>query len=291
MAAAMERGGIGPFTPFKCDGVWRGIGYPKNCWVWAYGKTHGTIGLQQALIVSCDITYYQLGLHLNKIDQELMPSFSYAFGLGSETGIEIEEGKGNVPDPRKQQPWIPTDPVDMAIGQDTFQVSPLQVVDLIAAVANGGTLWRPRLIWKVQDVANGTEQIIEAEKRGVVPVSESTLGAIREGLKAVTTDKDGTAKQVFDKFPILCAGKTGTAQVPGNFEPHSWFAGYAPADNPEIACVVMVENGGEGSKTAAPLFKEVLMRYFHVQPTPTPRPATPSPSKTRTVTPTIQPSE
>jgi penicillin-binding protein 2 len=281
LATALERGGLGQFTPFTCNGVWNGLGYAKACWIWAYGRTHGTIGLQRALTVSCDITFYQVGLILDRKDPGLMPSFAYSFGLGAATGIGIEEGAGNVPDPKKQQPWIPTDPVDMAIGQDTFLVSPLQVADFVAGVANGGTLWKPRLVSRIQDLANGTEQALASEKRGDLPASAKTLQVIREALKGVTTDKDGTAKFAFEGLPVISAGKTGTAQVPGKNEPHAWFAGYAPADNPEIACVVMVENGGEGSKTAAPLFRRVVEKYFHVQPTPTP----PKPKAVPTATP------
>jgi penicillin-binding protein 2 len=264
-----------------------GIGYPKACWIAAYGKTHGHIALEHALTASCDITFYQVGLRLNQINQELMPSYCYSYGLGSLTGIGIEESAGNVPDPKDQQPWIPTDPVDMAIGQDTFLVSPLQILDAVAAVANGGTLWKPRLVYKIHDAADGTDQVWQSEKRGDVPVSANNLQVIRNALKGVTTDKDGTAWFDFEKLAVVCAGKTGTAQVPGKNEPHAWFAGYAPADSPEIACVVMVENGGEGSQTAAPLFRKVIEKYFHLEPTPTPTrpsktPSTPAPEATPT---------
>jgi penicillin-binding protein 2 len=276
-AAALERGRMTPNTTFVDTGVWNGLGYPKICWIWAYGRTHGVVTLQKALTVSCDIAFYQIGLRLDKLDQDLMPSFSYAFGLGSETGIGVEESAGNVPDPKKQQPWFPTDPVDMAIGQDTFLVSPLQVLDFVAAVANGGTLWKPRLIAKIQDLASGTEQSVPSEKRGALPVSASTLRVIHDALKGVTTDKDGTATFVFQGLPMVVAGKTGTAQVPGKNEPHAWFAGYAPADNPEIGCVVMIENGGEGSMVAAPLFRQVIERYFNLKPTVPKTLQTPSP--------------
>lgn len=270
LAAALERGGLSPHTPFHCTGIWRGIGYPKACWINAYGRTHGTVSLQHALTVSCDIAFYQTGLILHSKDANLLTSFCYAFGLGSETGIGLEENAGNVPDPRTQQPWIPTDTVDMAIGQDTFLVSPLQVLDFVAAVANGGTLWRPNLILKIEDLVNGTQEVVKPQKRGTLPVSEANLQIIREAMKTVTTAKDGTASFVFNKLPITVAGKTGTAQVPGKNEPHAWFAGYAPADDPQIACVVMVENGGEGSKVAAPLFRKVIEKYFGIKPTPTP---------------------
>ena len=284
LAAALERGGLGQYTPFVCNGIWKGLGYPKACWINAYGQTHGTIGLAHALTASCDITFYQVGLILDKKDQELMPSFARAFGLGSATGIGIEENLGHVPDPQTQQPWLPTDPVDMAIGQDTFLVSPLQIVDYVAAVANGGTLWKPRLISKVQDIVNGTEQTLASEKRGTLPVSAGNLKIIRDAMKGVTTDKDGTATFVFTGLPLICAGKTGTAQVPGANNPHAWFAGYAPADNPEIACVVMIENGGEGSETSAPLFRQIVEKYFNVKKAgPTPVKGKPLPTPTPVV--------
>lgn len=281
-ATALERGGLTQYTPFKCTGIWKGLGYPKACWINAYGKTHGTITLQNALTQSCDITFYETGLILHNKDANLLTSFCRAFGLGSETGIGLEESAGNVPDPAQQE-WQDTDSTDMAIGQDTFQVSPLQVVDFVAAVANGGTLWRPNLIGKIQDFVNGTEQQIAPQKRGDLPVSASNLQIVRDAMKGVTGSKDGTAAFVFDKFPLATAGKTGTAQVPGNHEPHGWFAGYAPADDPKIACVVMVENGGEGSMVAAPLFRKVMEKYFNVKP--------PTPVKKGVPTPTPPPSE
>lgn len=285
VAAAIEGGGLSQHTPFRCTGIWRGLGYPKACWINAYGKTHGNISLQNALTQSCDIAFYETGLILYNKDAMLLTNFCYAFGLGSKTGIGLEESAGNVPDPTKQE-WQPTDSTDTAIGQDTFLVSPLQVADFIAAVANGGTLWRPNLIGKVEDFVNGTQQDIAPQKRGDLPASAGTLQIVREGMRGVTMGKDGTAAFVFDKFPVTTAGKTGTSQVPGNNEPHAWFGGYAPYDDPQIAICVMVENGGEGSKVAAPIFKKVLEKYFDVKPTPVPQKGTRLPP-----TPTPPPSE
>ncbi len=275
-AAALERGGLSQNTPFRCTGIWKGLGYPKACWINAYGKTHGNITLKNALTQSCDITFYETGLILHNKDEMLLTNFCYAFGLGSETGIGLEESAGNVPDPTKQE-WQPTDSTDSAIGQDTFLVSPIQVVDFIAAIANGGTLWRPNLISKIQDFVNETEETVAPQKRGDLPVSADVLAVVRDAMHGVTSTKDGTAAFVFDKLPLSTAGKTGTAQVPGNHEPHAWFAGYAPAENPQIACVVMVENGGEGSKVAAPLFRKVIEKYFNVKP-PTPQKGAPTPT-------------
>jgi len=281
-ATAIERGGLSQHTPFRCTGVWNKLGYPKACWINAYGKTHGSITLKNAVTQSCDIAFYETGLILHSKDENLLTDFCKAFGLGSETGIGIEEVAGNVPDP-KTQAWQPTDSTDTAIGQDTFLVSPLQVVDMIAAVANGGILWRPNLIAKIQDFVNGTEEAVQPQKRGDLPVSADTLQIVREAMRGVTMSKDGTAAYVFDKLPITTAGKTGTAQVPGKNDPHAWFAGFAPFEDPQIACCVMVENGGEGSKVAAPIFRKVVEKYFNVKP-PTPAPKgvptpTPPPSE------------
>lgn len=273
-AAALERGGLSQHSTFHCTGVWRGIGYPKNCWITSYGKTHGNITLDHGLTQSCDVVFYETGLILHDKDPMLLTNFCYAFGLGSETGIGLEESAGNVPDPTKQE-WQPTDSTDTAIGQDTFQVSPIQVADFVAAVANGGTLWRPNLIAKVEDFVNGTQETIAPQKRGDLPVSAGNLQIVRDAMHGVTSTKEGTASFNFDKFPVTTAGKTGTSQVPGNYDPHAWFAGYAPYEDPQIAVCVMVENGGEGSKVAAPIFRKVLEQYFNVKPTPTPARGTP----------------
>ncbi len=266
-ATAIERGGMSAYTPFHCTGIWKGLGYPKACWINAYGKTHGNITLQNALTQSCDIAFYETGLILHDKDPYLLTDFCRAFGLGTVTGIGLQEVAGNVPDPRVQE-WQPTDSTDMAIGQDTFQTTPLQVVNFVAAVANGGVLWRPNLIVKIQDFVNETEEAIQPQKRGELPLSAATLQTVRDGMKGVTMSKDGTAAFVFDKLPISSAGKTGTSQVAGAHDPHAWFAGYAPFEDPQIACCVMVENGGEGSKVAAPIFRKVIEKYFNVKPTP-----------------------
>jgi penicillin-binding protein 2 len=98
--------------------------------------------------------------------------------------------------------------------------------------------------------------------RGKLPDSAATLASIRQALLRVTTDRDGTAYSAFRGAKIVSAGKTGTAEVFKTGEPHSWFAGYAPADNPKIAVVVIAEHGGEGSTTAAPIFREIVDKYF-----------------------------
>ena len=144
MAAGMEAGGLAAESSFICKGTWTGLGpeWPKVCWL---SSGHGRIPLHRALTVSCDITFYQVGLLLNGADQELLPRYARDFGLGALSGIEIEEDAGLVPDPAwkllsKGEGWAPGDSVNLAIGQSEMLATPLQVARLMAAVGNGGIL-------------------------------------------------------------------------------------------------------------------------------------------------------
>lgn len=263
-AAAVEKGGMSPATLFNDPGYWDGLGtnFRKVCWIYPLtGRGHGTLTLSSALTQSCDVAFYQVGQKLDQIDHNLMPTFARGFGLGSETGFELAETAGIVPDPNVGL-WRPGDPINMVIGQGAMLTSPLQIADMMAAIANGGTLYKPRLVSRVSTIASGTEKVFQPEARGKLPVSAATLTSIRNALKKVTSDPSGTAASVFRGSKITAAGKTGTAEVLKEGEPHSWFAGYSPADNPRIALVVLVEHGGEGAKTAAPIFREIVEKYF-----------------------------
>ncbi len=263
-SAAVEKGIYSPTSLFNDPGYWDGlgVGYRKYCWIYPLrGTGHGAISLSGALTASCDVTFYQVGAKLDQVDRNLMTTFARAFGLGSPTGVDIPEATGNVPDPATGN-WRLGDAINMVIGQGTMLTSPIQIADMLAAVANGGTLYRPRLVSRISSVAVGSETVFQPEVRAKLPVSAKTLASVRDALKNVTTDKDGTAYSAFRGAKIISAGKTGTAEVSKTGEPHSWFAGYAPADNPKIALVVLVEHGGEGSKTAAPIFREIVDKYF-----------------------------
>ncbi|MBI5304551.1 MAG: penicillin-binding protein 2 [Chloroflexi bacterium] len=263
-AAAVEKGGYAANSMFNDPGFWDGLGeaYRKYCWTWPITKKgHGAISLQDALTESCDVTFYQIGFKLNQIDKNLMSNFARGFGLGSETGIEIAEAPGIVPDANTPN-WRAGDAVNLVIGQGTMLTSPLQIANMLAAVANGGTLYRPYLVARISSLADGTEKIIQPEVRGKLPISPGALATMKYALQRVTTDPDGTAYTAFKGSKITVAGKTGTAEVFKTGEPHSWFAGYAPVDRPRIAIAVIAEHGGEGSKTAAPIFREIVEKYF-----------------------------
>lgn len=263
-AAALEKGGYLPTNGFEDPGYWDGLGpnFRKVCWIYeSTGHGHGKINFQNALTQSCDVVFYQVGQRLDQIDRNLMPNFARAFGLSARTGIEIADAAGNLPDPNAGA-WRPGDPINMVIGQGTMLTTPLQIANMMAAIANGGTLYRARVVGRVSSLADGTEKIFAPEARAKLPVSNATLASIKDALRRVTTDPSGTAYSAFRGAKIISAGKTGTAEVLKEGEPHSWFAGYAPADNPKIAIAVIVEHGGEGSKTAAPIFREIVDKYF-----------------------------
>ena len=287
MAAALEKGEMTPATTFYCPGYWEGLGpaYRKTCWK---PDGHGYINLKDALTASCDVTFYAVGQALDTTDPNIIPIFGRAFGLGVPTGLrEIPEFPGLMPDPEWKQAtygegWWPGDSVNLAIGQGYLLVTPLQVARMMAAVANGGTLYRPYI---VDRIGSGGEEypevIFQPEATGSLPISPEHLQTIREALTRVTTSPIGTAAHRFVGMSIPVAGKTGTAQAPGAESlPHSWFAAYAPADRPEIAVVVMVENAGEGSTVAAPMVRQVVEAYYGLPLTPLPPESQPTPIPT-----------
>jgi penicillin-binding protein 2 len=282
MSAGMEAGGLNAGSSFICKGTWTGLGpeWPKTCWL---RSGHGNIRLDKALTVSCDITFYQVGLLLNGVNPSVLPDYARHFGLGARTGIEIEEEPGLVPDPAwkiqaKGEGWAPGDAVNLAIGQSELLVTPLQIGTMMAAVGNGGTLYRPQVVEMIASDPKKPDWAFEPAVASQLPVSADNLAVIQDSLHKVTSTSYGTAYQAFQGLSVSVAGKTGTAES-GQRNPHAWFAGYAPAEDPEIAIAVIVEYSGEGATYAAPLFRKVVEAYYNIQPTPTPAPtsATPSP--------------
>jgi penicillin-binding protein 2 len=138
--------------------------------------------------------------------------------------------------------------------------TPLQISRLVASIGNGGRLVRPRIIDKIVGV-DGTEQVFEPEVSGTLPLSPENLDLIRGSLEAVVSGVQGTARNAFINIAYTVAGKTGTAES-GQKKPHAWFAGYAPATEPRVAITVILEHAGEGSREAAPLFRQVVEAFF-----------------------------
>ncbi len=279
MATGMQEGGLTGSSSFLCRGTWTGLGpeWPKTCWL---RSGHGNIPLNRGLTVSCDITFYQVGLMLNGLNQEVLPDYARRFGLGAPTGIEVEEEAGLVPDPAwkiqaKGEGWAPGDAVNLAIGQGELLVTPLQIATMLAAVGNGGTLYRPQVVQMIAADPKNPEWTFEPAAVAQLPNSADSLAVIQDSLHKVTSTSYGTAYRAFEGLEISAAGKTGTAES-GQHNPHAWFAGYAPAQAPEIAIAVVVEYSGEGATYAAPLFRQVVEAYFGIEPAPdsTPAPTT-----------------
>ncbi len=203
---------------------------------------------------SCNVMFATLG---QRVGAKGLAEMARRFGLGETCGIDLpEEAAGLVPTTEwkrrvRREPWYPGDTCQMAIGQGDCLVTPLQVAREFAVVANGGSLVQPHLIARIE----GEEEYPPALERRSLGLRPETIAALRAGMEAVVSPGGTAASVATEKYPI--AGKTGTAQAPGG-DPHAWFAGYAPADEPRLVVVVVVEHGGRGSTVAGPLARHVL---------------------------------
>jgi penicillin-binding protein 2 len=252
---------------YTCTGIWnRDI--TRYDW---FAPGHGTQTLSQAITHSCNPYFYEVGYQMNQFDPYALPSYMRRAGFGALTGLtDIAEESGFIPDPDWKRvnigiDWSFSDAVNISIGQGEVQVTPLQVARWFAAIANGGTLYRPQLVEKVGILGESPSFVNEPDPMADVNIRPEVFAVLREGLCNVTRRQDGTAEFQFRDYPDLqqigVCGKTGTAQD-GTRPTHAWFAAYAPMDDPEIAVVVVAENGGEGSGTAAPIVRDILRYYF-----------------------------
>lgn len=232
---------------------------------------HGVLNLKSALETSCNIYFYEIGSNTT-IDN--LAKWAGYFGLGKKTNIDIGgEASGLMSSKeykkQKNEIWRPADTAQVSIGQLYNSFTPVQIANYIASIANGGKRYQPHLIKSVKD-ADG--KIVSETKPSFyqIPVEQSNINAIKEGMVAVTQSVDGTANQAFIGFPYTVAGKTGTAQT-GKEAKHSsnaLFVCYAPAEKPEIAIAVVVERGAWGSYTA-PIARDILDEYFGLNKTTT----------------------
>jgi len=259
--AALETGVVGVGDHFgSCGGGYRFGNRVFGCW---RPGGHGSLGMLDAIEQSCDVYFYQLGL---KVGVDLWSRSVQACGFGRATGIDLPgEVDGLVPtiayyDRRfGRNRWSRGLMLNLAIGQGEFLVTPVQLLQYFAALANNGVAMKPHLLLATR----ATQRSWEYQPPAVafrLPYSQSTLDILQESARLVVHGGRGTAGGI-DDDSVRMAGKTGTAQNPHGNE-HAWFVGYAPAEAPRIAVVALVENAGHGSEFAAPICFKIAKAYF-----------------------------
>lgn len=243
---------------------------------------HGWISLEQAIAQSCDVYFYDLA-HELEIDR--MHTFMNRFSFGRKTGIDIVgELSGLMPSREwkrrtRGQPWFPGETLIAGIGQGFMLATPLQLAFATATLANRGQVHQPRVAFALDDPNSGGMQVVSAQRLPAIVLKDKSYWQnVINGMEAVIYGRRGTARQIGVDAPYRLVGKTGTAQVFGikkdekydedklakRLHDHSWFIAFAPLDAPKIAVAVVVENGGGGSRIAAPLARKIM--DFHLLP-------------------------
>jgi len=298
-AAGLEEGVIDRRTKLVCEGTLLlpnkyfpdnpELAQPFRCWIEKYGRGHGPLDVVEAIAHSCDIFFYQVGGGFEDFEGlglERLAEYARLFGLGEETGIDLAgESVGLVPSKQWKrlnyhESWTTGDTYNVSIGQGFILVTPLQMLNLTAAIANGGTLYRPQIVYQVVDAEGRVMRPFSPQVIRRIPISKENLAIVREGMQAAVDW--GTARRA-KLEGVTVAGKTGTAEYPGprdeegNLPTHAWFIAFAPVEDPQIALVVFIEGGGSGAEIAVPVAAEILRYYFDLPepaPTTTPTPGT-----------------
>jgi len=263
MSAALEENLYNQYSTLFCgQSMWVCDSVTLYDWTYSHGVgASGDLTLVEGLMRSCNPWFYRIGESLFEAGYEdALSQMAIGFGLGKETGIEISEASGNIPESAHNC----VTSAQMAIGQGEILVTPLQVANFMSALANGGTLYKPSLVNSVQTPSGEEVDAFGPEVSGELPISDETMSYVLEGLRLVIEEQRGTGYWAMQGLDIPVSGKTGTAQTPtGNS--HAWFAGFTRRNDPErpdIAVAVIIENGGEGSAMAAPVFRRAVSLYF-----------------------------
>lgn len=259
--AGLESNTIDQWSRFEpCLGSFTYGNRTFKCW-----SKHGSLSLHDAIVYSCNVYFYQLGL---KIGLNKLSSYLQRWGIDQKTGVDLlPEKKGNMPTQQwldekyGKNKWTKGILPNLGIGQGEILATPLQLAVMYAAIAKDGEYYTPHLLHQIK---NGN-QIIKtyAPEKKTIQISPENIKIIKDALVDVVKFGTGGAAQVSG---VTVAGKTGTAQNPPNPD-HAWFAGYAPAENPEIVFCVIVENAGKGSSIAAPIVGELMSKYFELKTT------------------------
>lgn len=275
-AAALEDNIVTPETTFTCNGYLQ-LGNSKfRCWN-KYG--HGKVNLSRSLKESCDVYYYNLGC---KMPIDRIAYYCSLFGLGKKCGINLpQEKSGFIPTSswklkRFHDQWYRGETLSTSIGQGYVLATPLQMAAAYVPFANGGTYYRPQLITEITDPLSGKKQKIDHQGHRI-PLDTKYFELIRQALWRVVNEDHGTAhKSRITEPGWEMAGKTGTAQVvaqpaeklkskkdlPWKYRDHAWFVGFAPFRDPSIVMSAVIEHGGHGGSTAAPIVKQAIIHYL-----------------------------
>ena len=263
--AALEEGLVSRRTKYNCTGSINFGGRKFRCWK---KEGHGRVDIHDALVESCDVYFYEVA---KKIDIDLLAQYAFDYGLGSETGVELEgEVRGIVPTTwwkreTKDTKWYTGETLNTVIGQGYLAVTPIQMASLTAAVVNGGKLYQPFIM---------ADSDREIEPESVLDTDIRNIEMVKKALMDVVQGKKGTGRSARSEV-VDIGGKTGTTQVigagpddeeekdvPKKFRDHAWFVAFAPEDDPQIAVSVFVEHGGHGSTAAAPIAKRIIEAYY-----------------------------
>ena len=282
--AALEDRAITPSTTFYCPGGLYFGGREYRCW---RKQGHGTLSIHRAIVESCDVFFYNVG---EKLGVDRIAAWAHALGFGRKTGIGLDnEKQGIIPSSewkrrRYHERWYPAETLSVAIGQGYVSVTPLQLAELAAEVANGGTLYKPQFVKEIDALDGTAVKVFPPVVESRVRINPQVLELVRDAMVGVVNASDGTAHGAkLDN--VIVAGKTGTAQVikeaqgvraketagPEKYRDHGWFIAFAPADHPKIAVACVIEHGGHGGSSAGPVVKAVMEKYFAMNPPQTPQ--------------------
>ena len=279
--AGLETGVITTKEKINDTGIYKKYNSEWKCWYYtSYHRGHGYQNVTQALQHSCNYFFYETG---DRMGIDNLSKYALHFGLGNKTGIELPNEKSGVAASKETYAKIrngatmgPGDTLNASIGQGDNNFTPMQIAKYISSIANGGTVVNPTIIKSVLN-SDGTEVSKDEirkytnEKLGIVDtddgitISDESIEVAKEGMRMAASEAGGTAYNIFKNFNVEVAGKTGSAEAGkdsnGNDLVNAWFVCFAPFDNPEVAVVVMIENGGHGNY-AAEVARDVLIQYF-----------------------------
>ena len=266
--AGLEEGIITPTTEIRDEGVYKYYSSPQpKCWIYnTNGGNHGSINVSEAIEVSCNYFFYEVGRELG-IDT--LVDYATRFGLGQKTGLELYEESGVMASPEYTESlggtWYEGSVLSVAIGQESSQFTPIQLANYIATLVNGGSRNATHLLKEVK--SSDFSQILydkQPELLSTIEIKDENLDAVKAGMLALTTQ--GSVSQHFVGLPFQVGAKTGSAQVDGQVEANAVFVCFAPYDDPEVAMALVVQRGGSGSELGA-MAADILSYYFSSQET------------------------